>query len=45
MERSFRASKRFYLLLFISAALLVAFVVGAIWLMRKVTGNVASSNS
>ena len=40
MERSFRASKRFYLLLFISAALLVAFVVGAIWLMRKVTGNV-----
>ncbi len=40
MERSFRASKRFYLLLFASGVLLVAFVVGAIWLMRKVTGNV-----
>ncbi len=40
MERSFRASKRFYVLLFISGVLLVAFVVGAIWLMRKVTGNI-----
>ena len=40
MEQGFRATKRFYLLLFASAVLLVAFVVGAIWLMRKVTGNV-----
>lgn len=40
MERSFRASKRFYLLLGASGVLLIAFVVGAIWLMRKVTGNV-----
>lgn len=40
MERGFRATKRFYLLLLASAVLLVAFVVGAIWLMRKVTGNV-----
>ncbi len=40
MERSFRATKRFYLLLAVSAALLVLFVVGAIWLMKRVTGNV-----
>ena len=40
MERSFRATKRFYLLLFISAIALVAFVVGSIYLMKKVTGNV-----
>ena len=40
MERSFRATKRFYILFFASAVLLVVFVVGAIWLMRKVTGNV-----
>ena len=40
MERSFRASKRFYLLLGASGVLLIAFVVGAIWLMRKVTGNI-----
>lgn len=38
--RGFRATKRFYLLLLISAVLLVAFVVGAIYLMKKVTGNV-----
>ena len=40
MERSFRATKRFYLLLFISAIALVAFVVGSVYLMKKVTGNV-----
>lgn len=40
MERSFRTTKRFYLLLAVSAALLVLFVVGAIWLMKRVTGNV-----
>ena len=40
MERGFRATNRFYILLLASAVLLVAFVVGAIWLMRKVTGNV-----
>lgn len=40
MERGFRATKRFYFLLFASAVLLVVFVVGAIWLMKKVTGNV-----
>jgi hypothetical protein len=40
MERSFRATKRFYLLLAVSATLLVLFVVGAIWLMKRVTGNV-----
>ena len=40
MERSFRASKRFYWLLAGSAILLVAFVVGSIWLMKKITGNV-----
>jgi hypothetical protein len=40
MERSFRATKRFYFLLIASAVLLVVFVVGAIWLMKKVTGNV-----
>ena len=40
MERSFRATKRFYLLLFISAIALVAFVAGSIYLMKKVTGNV-----
>lgn len=40
MERSFRATKRFYLLLFISAVALVAFVVGSVYLMKKVTGNV-----
>ena len=40
MERSFRASKRFYLLLGASGVLLVAFVVGSIWLMNKVTGNI-----
>ena len=40
MERGFRATNRFYILLFASGVLLVAFVVGAVWLMRKVTGNV-----
>lgn len=40
MERGFRATKRFYLLLFISAVMLVLFVVGAIYLMNKVTGNI-----
>lgn len=40
MERSFRASKRFYVLLGASGVLLIAFVIGSIWLMRKVTGNV-----
>ncbi len=40
MERGFRATKRFYLLLFISAGLLVLFVAGSIYLMNKVTGNV-----
>ena len=35
MERGFRATKRFYLLLFISAVMLVLFVVGAIYLMNK----------
>lgn len=40
MERGFRATKRFYLLLLISAVLLVLFVVGAIYLMNRVTGNV-----
>lgn len=40
MERGFRATKRFYILFAASAVLLVAFVVGAIWLMKKVTGNV-----
>ncbi|MBQ5992570.1 MAG: hypothetical protein IJL62_08565 [Clostridia bacterium] len=40
MERSFRATKRFYLLLFISAIALVAFVAGSVYLMKKVTGNV-----
>ena len=40
MEQQFRATKRFYLLLAISAALLVVFVVGAVWLMKRVTGNV-----
>ncbi len=40
MERQFRATKRFYLLLAVSAALLVLFVIGAIWLMKRVTGNV-----
>jgi hypothetical protein len=39
-QRGFRATKRFYLLLIASGVLLVAFVVGAVWLMRKVTGNV-----
>jgi len=40
MAKGFRASKRFYLLLFASFVLLVVFVVGAIYLMKKVTGNV-----
>ena len=40
MERGFRATNRFYILLFASSTPLVAFVVGAVWLMRKVTGNV-----
>lgn len=40
MERSFRASKRFYWLLAGSVILLAAFVVGAIWLMKRITGNV-----
>jgi hypothetical protein len=40
MERGFRATKRFYILFIASAVLLVVFVVGAIWLMKKVTGNV-----
>ncbi len=40
MERGFRATKRFYLLLAISAALLVLFVAGAFYLMNRVTGNV-----
>lgn len=40
MEQGFRATNRFYILLFASGVLLVAFVVGAVWLMRKVTGNV-----
>ncbi|MBR0507793.1 MAG: hypothetical protein IJJ86_04215 [Clostridia bacterium] len=40
MARGFRASKRFYLLLIASFVLLVVFVVGAIYLMKKVTGNV-----
>jgi multidrug efflux pump subunit AcrA (membrane-fusion protein) len=40
MARGFRASKRFYLLLAASFVLLVVFVAGAIYLMKKVTGNV-----
>ena len=40
MERGFRATKRFYILFAASAVLLVVFVVAAIWLMKKVTGNV-----
>ena len=40
MERSFRATKRFYLLLAVSVTLLVLFVIGAFWLMKRVTGNV-----
>ena len=40
MERGFRATKRFYILFIASAVLLVVFVVAAIWLMKKVTGNV-----
>jgi multidrug efflux pump subunit AcrA (membrane-fusion protein) len=40
MERSFRPTKRFYLLLIGSIVLLALFVVGAIWLMKRVTGNV-----
>ena len=40
MERTFKANRRFYLLLFISIVLLVLFVVGAVYLLRKVTGNV-----
>ena len=40
MERSFRPTKRFYLLLIASIVLLALFVVGAIWLMKRVTGNV-----
>ena len=39
-QRGFRATKRFYLLLLISAVLLVVFVVGAIYLMKRVTGNI-----
>ena len=40
MERGFRPTKRFYLLLGISVIALVAFVVGAIYLMNRITGNV-----
>ncbi|MBQ6078087.1 MAG: hypothetical protein IJK88_08295 [Clostridia bacterium] len=40
MGRTFKANRRFYLLLFISIVLLVLFVVGAVYLLRKVTGNV-----
>ena len=40
MAQGFRASKRFYLLLSASFVLLVVFVAGAIFLMKKVTGNV-----
>lgn len=40
MERTMKANKRFYLLLLIGIVLLVAFVVGAVYLLRRVTGNV-----
>lgn len=40
MERGFRATKRFYLLLLTGAVVLVVFVVGAIYLMNRVTGNI-----
>lgn len=40
MERGFRTTKRFYLLMLISFTLLVIFVAGAIYLMKKVTGSV-----
>ena len=40
MERSFRATKRFYWLLAISVVALVVFVAGSIYLMKKITGNV-----
>ncbi len=40
MEQKFRATKRFYLLLAVCATLLVLFVIGAIWLMKRCTGNV-----
>ena len=40
MERRFKANRRFFLLLLIGIALLVAFVAGSIYLLRKVTGNI-----
>ncbi len=40
MERSFRINKRFFWLLLAGIVLLVLFVVGAVYLLRRVTGNV-----
>ena len=40
MERSFRATKRFYWLLAGSFVLLIVLVVGSVWLMKRLTGNV-----
>ena len=40
MERSLKVNKRFFWLLLISIVLLVLFVAGAVYLLRKVTGNV-----
>lgn len=40
MERRLKANRRFFLLALISIGLLVAFVAGSIYLLRKVTGNI-----
>ena len=40
MEKTYKPSRRFYIVATISVILLVVFVVGAIVLLRKVTGNV-----
>ena len=40
MERTYKANRRFFLLLLIGFALLVAFVAGSVYLLRKVTGNI-----
>ena len=40
MERTYKANRRFFLLAIISIALLVLFVVGSVYLLRRVTGNI-----
>lgn len=40
MERKLKANRRFFLIALIGVVLLVLFVVGAVYLLRRVTGNV-----